>query len=72
MDSVGNVRGGKWKRGDYAAYLHAPETKLLIISDPYDYGGRQVVTARTCEKSKAKRQFGLYAVHSLTPWAGKE
>lgn len=49
-------------------YIREQARKLLIISEPYDYGGKQVVTARTCEKSKKARQFGLYALDALRPW----
>lgn len=72
MVSVGDVRGGGWKRGDFAKYIHAPEEKLLIISEPYDYGGRLIVSARTCEKSRAKRRVMLFECRALLPWTGKE
>lgn len=69
---VDSFPAGGVKRGDVAAYCRAPARKLLVISDPYEYGGQMVVTARTCERSKAKRQFGLYAVDALVPFAGEE
>ena len=65
-------RLGGVKRGVVAAYCREPARKLLVISDPYDYGGQMVVTARTCERNKSKRQFGLYAIDALVPFAGKE
>lgn len=69
MDSfpIGGV-----KRGDVCAYCHEPARPLKVISDPYDYNGTKVVTARTCERNKNKRQFGLYALDALIPFAGKE
>lgn len=68
MVSVGDVRGGGLTRGDYASYVREPARKLLIISEPYKYGGYMVVTARSCERSKKARQFGLYALEALRPW----
>ena len=56
------------RRGDYAAYTREPSRKLLIISEPYEYGEKMVVTARSCERSKKARQFGLYALDALRPW----
>ena len=56
------------RRGDYAAYVREPVRKLLIISEPYEYGDKTVVTARSCERSKKARQFGLYALDALRPW----
>lgn len=55
------------RRGDCVAYIHSKKTKLLVISDPYDYGGAMVVTARTCHKSKSRRETGIYAVRALIP-----
>lgn len=55
-------------RGDYAAYVREPARKLLIISEPYEYGTQTVVTARSCERSKKARQYGLYALEALRPW----
>lgn len=69
---IDSFPAGGVKRGDVAAYCREPARKLLVISDPYEYGGQMVVTARTCERSKSKRQFGLYAIGALIPFAGKE
>ena len=63
---------GGVKRGDVAAYCKEPARPLKVISDPYEYGGRMVVTARTCERDKNKRQFGIYAIDAIVPFAGKE
>ena len=62
--------GGGVKRGDDVAYCKEPGRKLKAISDPWRYGSKLVVTARTCEKDKKKRTCGLYAVEALVPWDG--
>ena len=62
---------GGVKRGDVVAYCKEPGRPLKVISDPYRYGTQTVVTARTCERNKNKRQFGLYALDALVPFAGK-
>ena len=62
---------GGVKRGDDVAYCKEPGRKLKAISDPWQYGTQLVITARTCERSAAKRTCGIYAVDALVPWAGK-
>lgn len=56
------------KRGDMVVYTKRSNIPLKIISDPFDYGGVMVVNARTCEKNKNNRTFGLYAVNVLKPY----
>lgn len=62
-------------RGQYVRYIHEPDKKLLVISEPYEYGegGQMVVTCRTCEKARSKEVTALYDIRALRPWTkGKE
>lgn len=47
------------------AYREAPTVPLHIISDPYEFNGQIVVTAKTVTKSKNACRFGIYSITSL-------
>lgn len=57
------------KRGDIVAWRSEPWQKLKVISDPYPYGGGDVVTAKKMAKRKADQSVGLYRVDALVPVA---
>lgn len=57
------------KRGAIVAYRKEPWKKLVCVSDPYDFNGQQVVTYRTCEKSKNARGYGMCVVEALVPYS---
>lgn len=65
-----NASGGgvSIRRGMTMAYRQTPNTPLRIISDPYEYNGMTVVTARTCEKSAKSRTVGMYSVDALVQY----
>ena len=55
-------------RGDIVAYWREPGVPLTVISDPYEFDGKQVVTARKVAKKKSERQHGMYCVNALVPY----
>jgi len=57
------------KRGATIAWHKEPWKPLVCMSDPYNFNGQMVVTARTCEKSKNARTCGMYAVSALVPYS---
>lgn len=53
-------------RGSIVTYWKEPEKPLKVLSDPYDYGGKQCVTARPTTGKKNERKQAIYACSALS------
>ena len=53
------------KRGDIVTYHGKQSERWKVISEPYLFQGKPVVTCQRVAKKKADRQQGLFTVDSL-------
>lgn len=59
-------------RNAIVAYKNEPGVPLKVISDPFEFNGQTVVTARKVAKKKSERHHGLYCVNALVPYEKQE
>lgn len=58
-------------RGSIVTYWREPEKPLKVLSDPYDYGGKQCVTAKPMTGKKNERKQAIYALSGLREYDEK-
>lgn len=53
------------KRGDLMYYVRDDTAPVKLLSEPYDWGGQMVVTAKKMAKKECEQKIGMYAVSAL-------
>ena len=53
------------RRGDLMYYIRDDTAPVKLLSEPYEWGGQMVVTAKKMAKKKCEQKIGMYAVSAL-------
>ena len=53
------------KRGDLMYYVRDDTVPVKLLSEPYNWGGQMVVTAKKMARKKCEQKIGMYAVTAL-------